>query len=417
MASTSRSRPKTLLIITQVYIPDPAAVGQHIADVAEQMAAAGWRVVVYTSVRGYENPAAKYAYRELMKGVDVRRLPFSSFGKRSIAVRLIAQAMFMLQATVLALFTRRLSLVLVSTSPPFAGTAGVILRAIRGAPFVWWVMDLNPDQLIATGAIRADSLAARVFDWLNRLTLLRAARVITLDRFMAARLRSKRDIEDRLTVIPPWSPALENAPSGKTRQDFRATHSLDKSFVVCYSGNHALQHPLTTVLEAAIHFEHEADVQFLFIGGGAGKTAVDARVRAGARNVKSLPFQPLADVGASLGAADVHVVSMGNDMVGVVHPCKIYGALAIGQPVLFLGPRDSHIGDIMTDYPIGEIVSHGDVDGVVQAIARLRCMPQSAKTEIETNSAALMRDKFNRAQTMADVCRVLEAAAAPRGRE
>src|SRR5690348_15983854 len=77
---------RTLVIISQTFVPDPASVGQHIADVAQEMARRGHRVVVYTSNRGYENPGLRYPSRKNLNGVDVRRLPFSSFGKRSIAV-------------------------------------------------------------------------------------------------------------------------------------------------------------------------------------------------------------------------------------------------------------------------------------------------------------------------------------------
>jgi len=415
MPSSASDRPQTLLVITQAYVPDPAAAGQHLADVAEAMAAKGWRVVVYTACRGYDDPKVVYKRRERIRGVEIRRLPLSSFGKRSIAVRLVAQAIFMTQAMARGLFMRHLSLVLVSTNPSFVGVGGVFFRLVRGVPFVWWVMDLNPDQLIATGAIRKTSWPARVFDALNRLTLRFAGGVIALDRFMADRLRAKRDIHDRLVVVPPWSPAFDGSTSDKTPQDFRTAHGLANAFIISYSGNHALQHPLTTVLEAARHFEQDEELQFVFIGGGAGKAAVDARVKAGAPNIRSLPFQPLADIGASLGAADVHVVSMGDDMVGIVHPCKIYGVLAMRRPVLFLGPRNCHIGDIMTKHRCGEIVSHGDVEGAVRAIERLRALSRDDEAEIGDNCDALIRNAFDRPRTLAAVCEVLEAATSRQG--
>ena len=50
------TNPKTLLVISQMFVPDPASVGQHMADVASEMARRGHRVHVYTANRGYENP-------------------------------------------------------------------------------------------------------------------------------------------------------------------------------------------------------------------------------------------------------------------------------------------------------------------------------------------------------------------------
>src|SRR4051794_30110617 len=68
---------RTLLIFTQVFVPDPASVGQHVADVAVEMARRGHPVRVYTSARGYEDPSVRYPPREDLHGVRVRRLPLS----------------------------------------------------------------------------------------------------------------------------------------------------------------------------------------------------------------------------------------------------------------------------------------------------------------------------------------------------
>ena len=43
----------TILIISQVYVPDPASVGQHMHDAAAELARRGHRVVVYCSRAGY----------------------------------------------------------------------------------------------------------------------------------------------------------------------------------------------------------------------------------------------------------------------------------------------------------------------------------------------------------------------------
>src|SRR5688572_13451119 len=96
---------QTVLIISQTFVPDPASVGQHMADVAQEMARRGHRVLVYTANRGYENPRIKYPAREQWHGVEIRRLPFSSFGKRWILLRAAAAFSFMLQCLLVALVT------------------------------------------------------------------------------------------------------------------------------------------------------------------------------------------------------------------------------------------------------------------------------------------------------------------------
>src|SRR5688500_1362630 len=99
---------KTVLVISQTFVPDPASVGQHMADVAVELARRGHRVLVYTSARGYEDPSKIYAKRENLKGVEIRRLGFASFGKKSIGLRVLGTASFMLQAIWICLTTPNL---------------------------------------------------------------------------------------------------------------------------------------------------------------------------------------------------------------------------------------------------------------------------------------------------------------------
>src|SRR5262245_7056434 len=139
---------RTLLILSQVYPPDPASVGQHIADAAVEMRRRGWRVVVLAAARGYDDPSVRYPRRELREGVQVRRLPLSSFGKGSIPMRLLGGTLFMLQCIARGLFVRRLACIMVSTSPPMCSLAAMTIGALRRVPIKYWVMDLNPDQMI-----------------------------------------------------------------------------------------------------------------------------------------------------------------------------------------------------------------------------------------------------------------------------
>ena len=108
-----------------------------------------------------------------------------------------------------------------------------------------------------------------------------------------------------------------------------------------HSGNHSLVHPLDTLLDAAEELRNDNRFIFAFIGGGKGKGVVDGRIRKldaqfgkNGHNIISLPYQPLEKIRYSLSAADLHIVSLGNNMSGIVHPCKIYGALRLRKPIL-----------------------------------------------------------------------------------
>lgn len=403
------SRPPTLLIISQVYVPDPAAVGQHMHSAAAEMARRGWRVVVFASRRGYDDPAAKYLWRQTLDGVDIRRFPLASFGKGSIAVRLLAGFIFVAQCALAGLFVRRLSAILVSTSPPMAPLGAVLLSLLRRAPIKYWAMDLNPDQMIAMGLTKPTSTPARVFDWMNRRILKRAAAVVALDRFMGERLEAKTPVGERMAIMPPWPHEEVEEPLKHEDNPFRVQHGLEGRFVVMYSGNHSIVHPITTVLEAAKRLRDDDRFVFMFIGGGLAKRDVEQAIASGvAPNVRSLPYQPLETLRYSLSAADVHVVSVGDNMVGIVHPCKIYGAMAVGRPILLIGPDPCHASDILRDHPVGWHIKHGDVDGAVKALREMADADPAALDAMGRRAANLVATRFSKPTLMGAFCDTIE---------
>jgi hypothetical protein len=130
------------------------------------------------------------------------------------------------------------------------------------------------------------------------------------------------------------------------------------------------------VIEAARRLRGEAGVAFCFVGGGSEFKRVQAIARdERLGNVVFLPYKPLSGLAASLSAADLHVVVMGEPFVGTTHPCKIYNILAVAAPVLYIGRDPSHLTDILASlrggWPAFHL-RHGDAAGVVGVIERLR---------------------------------------------
>jgi colanic acid biosynthesis glycosyl transferase WcaI len=398
----------TLLILSQVYVPDPASVGQHVADAAEEMARRGYRVVVYTSSRGYDDPSRKYPARETRAGVEVRRLPLSSFGKSSIPVRLAAQVLFVLQAIARGLLTRGLCGVMVTTIPPFCGAAGVVVSRLRGVPLKYWVMDLNPDQMVAIGKLGPRSLPVCVFEALNRAVLRHAADVVVLDRFMAERVARKLDFRRELDILPPWPLEDHLECVAHEENPFRREHVPPGSFVLMYSGNHSPVNPLGTILDAVERLQDDPRILLFCIGGGEGKREVEERIRRGVRNIRSFPYQPLDSIRFSLSAADAHVVSLGDKLVGIVHPCKVYGAMAVSRPVLVVGPAPSHVSELLDRLKIGWQVPHGDVERAVTTIKEMMDTPADERMAMGRRAREALGGDLGRNSLLRRFCDVLE---------
>jgi glycosyltransferase involved in cell wall biosynthesis len=270
-------------------------------------------------------------------------------------------------------------------------------------------MDINPDQMITSGRLAATSLIARCFDAMNRFTLRSARRVIVLDRFMRDRILAKRAISDKIAAIGPWGHEDRLEPLPHHENPFRERHGLNGKIVVMYSGNHGFSTPVATLLKAAERLMSMRELTFVFIGGGVLKKDVDdfvSRVRP--PNVLSLPYQPIEAIRYSLAAADVHVVSIANEAVGVVHSCKIYGAMAVGRPVLSLGPPASHANDIVVRERIGWSCEQGDVEGLVATLQSISRTPREEFEEMGSRAKQAVQDRYSRQKALDAVCDLIE---------
>jgi colanic acid biosynthesis glycosyl transferase WcaI len=375
------------LLLNQTFYPDVASTAQHLADLAAGLAERGHTVTVIASQRAYNNPQVSSAKHETWRGVRILRIRSTGFGKCAKWRRVLDFATFAVLSCFRAARLSRQDVVVALTSPPLISLLGLALARFWRSRFVYWVMDLNPDEAIAAGWLQPRSLPANVFEKLSRFTLTHANQVFALDRFMARRILEKRISPERVFVLPPWSHDTEVRFDPQGRELFRKNHGLDGKFVVMYSGNHSPCHPLDTVIDAARRLGDQEGVVFCFIGGGTefsrirrlfpndndGQNPLPAS-RA-SHNVLCLPYQPLNELAASLSAADLHLVVHGNDFVGIVHPCKIYNILRLATPLIYIGPDPSPISDILSELngdPLSASIRHGDVDGLVRQIQQVR---------------------------------------------
>ncbi|MGO9109687.1 MAG: glycosyltransferase family 4 protein [Thermoguttaceae bacterium] len=361
-----------ILLLNQCFYPDVVSTAQHLTDLAVELAAKGHSVTVLASRRGYDNPATRYPARETWKGISIIRVPSLGLGKRSKWRRIVDFASYWVSCVLRLALLPRFDVVVALTSPPLISFLGAVFARIKGARFVFWAMDLNPDEAIAAGWLRERAPIARMLDFMLRYSLRRSDRIVALDRFMKQRIVEKGIAGEKVAVIPPWSHDDSIRYDEQGRGRFRRRYGLSEKFVVMYSGNHSPCHPLDTLLEAAGRLADHPQLAFCFVGGGKEFTKVQrfAQQRQ-MKNILCLPYQPLDELSASLSAADLHVVVLGDPFVGIVHPCKIYNILRIGSPFIAIGPATCHLTDLLSEGEFcedGAAFGHGDVELVADCL-------------------------------------------------
>jgi len=358
-----------------------------LTGLAEELVRQGHEVRVICGRRKYDEPSVLFASHEGRNGVQIRRIWNSALGKGAKWRRAIDFATWLIWAEIALWREPKPDVVVTLTTPPLLSVMGARYAARVGARLVPWMMDLNPDEAVAAGWLRKGSLFERFLRTQLVKSLKQATAVIALDRFMGDRIAAKGIDRQKIHVLAPWAHENEVKPDPEGSREFRKKHGLEGMFVVMYSGNHSPVHPLSSVVDAAIRLRDERMVKFVFVGGGTVWGEIKkTKERENLTNVMCLPYQPLNRVGASLGAADLHLVAMGNAFVGLVHPCKVYNLLSMGLPWVGLGPKECHLTDLLKELGKDsgcEVVSGKDSAALAKLILEHQRSPKVSKEKLQ----------------------------------
>jgi len=364
------------------YPPDVAASGTFVTSVAEHRAAMGDDVTVICGSGAYLGRTPTRAPGSVAKtgtpaeGPRVIRVWTPGLGKASTAHRLADYLSFLAGAVVRLVVSPRQDVVVALTSPPYSLVAAVVHRMVHPRTrVVYWSHDVYPDAAEEYGTIHAGGAVSRVLRSVQRWLLRRTDHVIALDDAMLRRtLAYARDGLPAGSVIPNWEP-MTLFPRGEHPEPWEGYEApeLAGRFVVLYLGNLGYGHPTSTITGAADDLAKDGDATFLFVGGGVRypELAEEAR-RRGLDDVVLRGYVPKEVTPSVLAGAGCALISLDDGSRGIMSPCKLHGALASGLPVVYVGPVGTNVDEAIERYACGFSLRHGDVDGLADAVRRLR---------------------------------------------
>lgn len=389
-----------ILLLNQTFYPDTPATAQQLTDLALFLNKKGHHVTVLVDRRSYEGRDKKFKLYEQWQGIEIYRIRSTGFGKGRFRYRLIDSATFMVSLFWKLLFFPKQDVVISFTSPPLIGFFGSLFCSLKGGRAIQWLMDINPDAAFQVGYLNRKSPLGRGLNFILETTLKRASDIVVLDRWMKHKVIEHGATKDNVVIVPPWSVFEENETKvDDAVKEFRKEHGLENKFVVLYSGNHSVVHPLDTLLEAAKELNGR-EIVFLFVGAGLRtKDVTDFKNKHGLKNIMQLPLQPREKVKASFGSADLHCVIMGPGMSGLVHTSKIYTVLASGKPFVFVGPQKSHVGDLVRAHSIGSVIDFERPKKLTETILEIQKMNSTELEQIKLKSREVVRG-YSPAQTL-----------------
>jgi colanic acid biosynthesis glycosyl transferase WcaI len=360
-----------ILLLNEYYPPDTSATARMAALVAERLAQQH-EVTVLAGRPSYD-PDETYPYaflrRTIRNHVAVECVGSTAYPRHEMRRRVSNYLSYLALAVPRALALRP-DVILAMTDPPIAGIAGALLARLAGRPFVYNIRDMYPDMAVGGDIVPQNAWVER-WERMHRRALRQAARIIVLGEDMRDRILAKGVRPENVVVVRDGasSPAATPDLADPVVQEIRCGFP----FVVLHAGNLGFYGAWDTMLKAAEILGNES-TGLVFVGDGANRAALEASA-AGLKNVRFLPFRPVAEVPHVMRAGDLHVITVKRGLEGVVVPSKLYSTLAAGRPVLVIASPESDAARIVTAAGCGMVADPDDPGAVAAAIRQLRSDP------------------------------------------
>ena len=358
-----------ILLLNQFFWPDSSATSQLLTDVARELVREGHEVTAISAGGGYA--LAGQTAEEQPPAVRMIRVKSLKFARGNFG-RVLSYASFYLTAAWRALTLPKQDVVLTLTTPPLLSLLGNAVKLLRGSRHFIWEMDVYPDIAVALGTFRAGGVLDRLVGWLADRSRRFADGVIALGECMKTRLVERGTDASKIAVAENWA-------------DGRAIDVLPRpgapeKLVLLYSGNLGLAHDLETLQGAMSELRGDPRFEFVFVGSGGRRAELQRFVETeGLRSVHLRPYVQRGSLGESLAAGDIGLVTQRNEACGLVVPSKVYGLLAAGRPILFVGPPEATPARIVGQFGCGWHVPCGDAAGLSRLLRHLADQPAEVR--------------------------------------
>ena len=402
-----------IIILSINYWPEVTGIGAFTTYRAEYLASAGHEVEVCTTFPYYpewrvpKEYQGKIALSELRNGVKIVRSYAYIPNPVSSLKRIVHEASFIITAMARVLLRKRPDVLLVVSPPLGLALPAILLCKIWNRPYVFDVMDLQPDAAADLGMLPdwAIALLYRV----EAAAYRHAELVTTLTVSMREKILGKGIPEAKVKLVEP---RMDDSLCRLSREEgatFRERYNLNGDFLVTHSGNMGVKQGLDVVLDAAALNREDKSTLFLLVGDGADRERIQRRAsEMNLSNVRFLPILREEDFRGLLAASGICLVIQQQSVSEIAFPSKIVTYLAAGRPIIASVNPDCEVARVVRKSLGGVVVSAEDSVALVTAIRELR---NEDADQIGMNARNYANLRWSSARVLGDLERSLEAAA------
>jgi colanic acid biosynthesis glycosyl transferase WcaI len=389
-----------VLVVTQYFWPEQFRVNDLVVGLRER----GHEVTVLTGMPNYPQGRIYGGYGffrpsvQTYEGATVIRVPLVPRGSRHGFQLALNYLSFLLAASLLGPLRCRgkYDLVFVfEPSPVTVALPGIVMKWLKHAPMLFWVQDLWPESLMATGAVKSGWILTAVRR-LVRFIYRRSDLVLIQSEAFRERIAAEGVPQDKILYFPNWAESayqVVEAPAGSRTR----SADMPSGFVIMFAGNIGVAQSFETILMAAKRLCGEVEIRWVVIGDGNRRAWLEQQIEE--HNLGSqfrlLGSKPVTEMPRYFRQADVLVATLRKDPVfALTIPSKVQSYLACGRPIIC--GLDGEGAKVIDDARAGLTVPAGDSEALAAAVRRLYRMPKEEREAMGRRGRSYYEEHFER---------------------
>lgn len=246
----------------------------------------------------------------------------------------------------------KIDVVITTSPPPLISIFGYLIAKIKGAKLIYDIRDIWPDVAVEMDSFSEKSIYYRVFKNIANFMYRKSDIITTVTPGKVEKL-TKYTNENKVKYIP--NGLDDNFTKFNINNELIEKYNLKSIFTVVYIGNVGLAQNVEALVDIAIQYKENNNIQFLIFGEGASKDKINKKIQE--LNLKNIKVEGKIDycnVYTILKYSKISFISLKNNKMTDSVPTKIYDALACGCPILLLAKGDSC--KILDEVGLGEHV-------------------------------------------------------------
>lgn len=391
-----------VLVITQYFWPEDFRIN----DLVEGLLERSYKVTVLTGQPNYPQGQLAAGYRwngpctEDYHGASVIRAPLITRGNSKGLRLAINYLSFAMMATIVGLIRCRDhydAIFVFQPSPVTVGIPARILSWIKGAPIFFWVQDLWPESLSATGAVKNQKIL-RVVAGLVRWIYRGCTVVLTQSEAFRRPLINMQVPSDRIVYFPNSAEALYQPFPQGARWSGAA---LPEGFRVMFAGNMGAAQSLDTIVDAADLLRDNTEIQWIIVGDGRKREWVANEVkRRGLENcVHLMGRHPVATMPSWFAQADVMLASLSKDPIfRMTIPAKVQSYFACAKPII--AAIDGEGARVVEEAGAGISIPSENAQALADAVLTMMQQSEEERREFGERGLTYFKNHFERGLLM-----------------